>query len=359
MTKVTLLRLLICGTAAAVIMHASTAGAVIVQYDGTLGMGWGDFGPGDPQNNALPPCKATGPGITGSTTGTQMLPIGSATTAMIDFMGVASVMPGSFPQSVKFFPHTPWNGLETTCNIVATEFGPSLTRRTTFVTFSWPASGGTVSNGGGFGGPASAPFQFAPVWAPTGQAVQAIAQPATISHPGSRFGGAVALAGQANFLVGIKFGAVTTYVGSVPIPVFMGVEGGTATPTAILSATEMWYLKTSLGTPTDPPVATIPLLAQHAGFRWTTGQVFAFDTRGDFSTTRTRTGTDQRTPNGTHGVLQLVSPAVMALSGLAPGGFAVTATLELNFVPEPASSSLLAGGVLLLVGLHTVRRRQL
>jgi hypothetical protein len=102
-----------------------------------------------------------------------------------------------------------------------------------------------------------------------------------------------------------------------------------------------------------------PFVANGANFPWTTGAIVAFDNLGDFITTRTRTGFDNRTPtNGTHGTLQLVSPAVILISGLADIGLAITAEMTLEFVPEPAATTMLASGVLLLGGLYTLRRRR-
>ena len=56
-------------------------------------------------------------------------------------------------------------------------------------------------------------------------------------------------------------------------------------------------------------ISTFPFVANGANFPWTTGTIRVFDDLGNFTTTRTRTGTDLRNAAGTTGTLQLVNLA--------------------------------------------------
>jgi hypothetical protein len=341
---------------------AASAQAVVVQYNGNLGFGFGDFSAGDTANNAIPPCSPK--------SATSM---GSTTTGSVNFVGQASVIPGSAPQAVKFFAQAGPLGLAVTCpEAIQTGFGVVFTRRTQRATFVWPASTGTVSAGGGFGA-TSPPFKWSAPWAPTAQTVTVMAK---ATKP--RFGGAVRMAGRADAILGINAGALGVFVGTLPVTLGVGGEGGPATPTLTIMGANPFYRQLSPPLPlgcvpfrtcTVPGVtpgfqgqpgtpSTFPFLANGGNFPWTTGTIRVFDTLGNFTTTRTRTGADNRTPSGLFGVLQLVSPSMTLITGLAPIGFAPTAELTLEFTPEPAATALLASGGLALVGLYSLHRRR-
>lgn len=347
---------------------AVPAQATVVQYNGTLGVGFGDGDvdiPGDLDfaNNAIPPCEAI-----------SVTAMGGATTASVKFVGQASVIPGSAPQAVKFFAQTgPLGLLYTDCPFFPqTEFGLTFTRRTQMATITWPAASGTVSASGGFGGSTASPFQYAPAWAIAGQAVQV-----TAPAGGNKFGGAVAMAGNGNSILGLNVGAATVFVGELPVALSLG-KSGTATPAFELTDAGTFFFQQSAPVPAGcngkqtcvtegvtpgfddpgPALATIPVLAQAAFFPWTTGKIRVFDDLGNFTTTRTRTGGDARNSLGTTGVLQLVTPTVLLITGLSPIGLAITAQLTLDFVPEPAATAMLASGGLVLLGLYSLHRRK-
>jgi hypothetical protein len=357
-----------------------------VQYTGNLGFGFGDNdidgggeGP-DQANNAVPPCTLA-PLFHGG--GAQPTVNGAATTGSVNFVGLATVDPAAAaPQAVKFLKQTKNVGMKVTgCLLVQLGFGPAFTRRTQMATLTWPASTATVSAGGGFAGPAATPFKFIPPGA--GAAFQAIQ--ATVPAGGAKFGGAVEMAGNGDSVLGVNIAPVpgqTVYVGTLPVAFRVGGEGGAATPTLLVTSSSPFWLQTAApnpagcvpisqagGTPCITPPSTptgaaatqppVPWFASGANFPWTTGIVRAFDRAGDFTTTRTRTGFDNRTALGMSGTLSLVTPNVLFIhSVLTSVGLATTAQMTLTFVPEPTATILLASGALLLGGLYTARRRK-
>jgi hypothetical protein len=362
------------------------AAPTVVQYTGNLGFGFGDNdvdgGGEDPDfaNNAVPPCTLAPLNQAGSA---QPTVNGGATTASVNFVGLATVDPtAAAPQAVKFLKQAKNVGLHLTgCVAVQLVFGPAFTRRTQMATLTWPKTTGTVSAGGGFGGSTGAPFTFNPAGA------GALNQAVQVTAPATRvkFGGAVMMAGSGNSILGIEIGPVpgqTVYVGSLPVAFAVGGEGGPATPTLVVTSSSPFWLQTQApvpagcvpisqngGTPCVTPPATptgtsatqppFSFFASGANFPWTTGIVRAFDNAGDFTTTRTRTGFDNRNAAGTMGTLSLVTPNVLFISSLLTSiGLATTAELTLTFVPEPAATTLLASGLLMLGGLYTQRRRK-
>jgi hypothetical protein len=309
---------------------------------------------------------------------------GGATTASVNFVGLAVIDPAAaMPQAVKFLKATKNVGMHVAgCNLVQLGFGPAFTRRTQMADMTWPASTATVSAGGGFGGPVATPFTFVPAGpAALNQAIQATAGP-------NKFGGAVEIVGNGDTILGVNIAPVpgqTVYVGNLPVNFHVGGEGGPVTPTFPSIASRPFYLQTAApvpagcvpisqngGTPCITPPVTptpndvppntapaVPWFASGVNFPWTTGIVRAFDDAGDFTTTRTRTGFDNRTANGTHGTLSLVTPNILFIrSVLTSVGLATTAQMTLTFVPEPAATTLLASGVLLLGCLYTLRQRR-
>ena len=103
--------------------------------------------------------------------------------------------------------------------------------------------------------------------------------------------------------------------------------------------------------------------AMGMGAPWGTGTISAYDTFGNFSTTRTRMGSPFTVSTGTGGGttahLQLVTPSVLKLGIPAVGGvfgIATTAVLELKFVPEPGATAMLVAGVTMLGGLFYRRK---
>jgi hypothetical protein len=368
MARLSLFKSVLCA-ATLLALSAVSAEAQVVQYNGNLGFGFGDFSVGDNANNAIPPCS---PKLVTSMGG-------ATTTGSVNFVGLASVIPGPAPQAVKFFKQTANVGLDVgPCTAVQTNFGAVFTRRTQTASFVWPAATGTVSSQGGFGGPSATPFLVIPPWAaPANQLIGAIRGP-------NKFGGAVAMAGSANAILGINAGALGVFVGTLQVTLGVGGSGPSASPPqpapmlTIMGITNFDRQAAApqpagcvpFGTCTVPGVTPgfqgqtgtstpFPFVANGANFPWTTGRVLATDKLGDFITTRTRTGFDNRTTaNGTNGTLQLVSPAVILITGLADIGLAITAEMTLNFVPEPAATTMLASGVLLLGGLYTLRQRR-
>jgi hypothetical protein len=360
MARLKLFRWVLGSFALLALCAASAQAQLPVQYNGNLGFGFGDFGEGDAANNAIPPCTPK--------VGTSMA---AATSGSVNFVGLATVMAGVAPQAVKLLKQTKNVGLDSGgCTVVQTNFGPVFTRRTQTADIIWPAATGTVSAGGGIGN-----LTVVPTWATPGLNQQIFA-----NAGGNTFGGAVAMAGSADAILGIQAGVLGVYVGTLPVPLSVG-----ATTRTNMSFGPFYRQKSAPEPPGCGPISraggppcsvpgvtpgfqdqpptgtspTFPWVADAAVFKWTTGKITVFDYLGDFTTTRTRTGFDNRTTAlGVYGTLQLVSPAVILISGLADIGLGITAELTLEFVPEPAATTMLASGVLLLAGLYTLRRRK-
>ena len=404
MARLTLFRWVLGSLAVLALCAASAhAAPTVVQYNGKLGFGFGDHdldagdaGP-DLANNAVPPCTiAPVHHIDTHPQSTSLHP--GATTGSVNFGGLATINPTApFPQAVKLLKQTRApgaTGLGSTgtaghggltvpkCTIVQLGFGPAFTRRTQQATLRWPDLTATFSAGGGFGGPAATPFKFTPV-------VAAGVQKITVTSGAAKFGGSAKMVGIGDSILGINVAPVpgqTVFVGTLPVTFAVGAGAGPATPTLLITAGSPFFLQTvapqpagcvpiskaggaactvqpvtpgfnpTTAVPTAPPVNWF---AFGANFPWTTGKVRATDMVGDFTTTRTRTGFDNRTAMGTHGTLSLVSANTLLISSvLTAVGLATTAEMTLSFVPEPAATTLLASGVLLLGGLYALRRRK-
>ena len=403
------------------VLGATSASAVQRVYAGQLRFGFGDGGitgmgstvspgtlnldaaPGggtevvDDANNAIPPCAAPGATVTPSGMGNAPAATASGAgpqTGTINFHGLADVVTtggGAIDPSapIQFFKVTAttaglnnW-GLTTNCPIYTNGVpGDLLFRRTQMAQFSWPSTTGTVQAGAGAvpattvsGGTNLASLTAA--GAPGAvQRVGAVAGP-------NRYGGSVGMVGTADTLLG--FNSIPAYglpsaIGTLPIPLAFGINGGTGVtpgsgtgviPTGSTIAVSPPPFKAVTapsqrdpGGPVPPTTAAdvyIPF-ASGVGLAWTTGAVTAFDSLGDFRTTRTRTGAAVNAgpfTGATTASLQLVSPGVLflGLGGLPPLGIAITAELDINFVPEPASLAALGAGVAVLGGLYGYRRR--
>jgi len=202
----------------------------------------------------------------------------------------------------------------------------------------------------------------------------------------NRYGGSIAMVGSGNTLLG--FNPITAFglpsaIGSLPIPLNLGANGGigstslgapatiptlltlTPTPPPFKVVTNPTLQRPPNGPvpPTTAPDYPLPPFATAIGFAWTTGAVTAFDSIGNFRTTRTRTGAAVNVAGpftgATTASLQTVAPAVLFLgiTGLTNLGIAITAEMEINFVPEPGSVAMLAAGVTALGVLYNRRRR--
>jgi hypothetical protein len=343
---------------AAVAFAAPAQSQVVVQYQGLITTGFGDgpvIGPGDltfdTANNGQPACRAlvppVGPGGGTASAGA----FGSATAATAKFSGIATVVTGGpAPQPVIFPPANLANGLVTTCLTSQTLIPPFLTVRIQQTNLTWPASTGSFAPGGGFAGPTTAPFLFVPAF---NSAQSALATTIPVAGPGSspKFGGAMRVNGSSNVFLGIRTPGANIFTGTLPLKLSVGAQGGAATPTFQTTTSAPFQLKGG-----GPP--TVPGLAQQVFFPWTTGRVVASDRAGNFWTFRSRQGFDNRNAAGTVGTLQLVTPALTDITGLAPLPFALTSVLTLTFTPEPGPTLLLGAGVITLLGLHVVRRRR-
>ena len=122
-----------------------------------------------------------------------------------------------------------------------------------------------------------------------------------------------------------------------------------------------------VGGPLPPTTAFEPWYVPHAqaaGLGWTTGAVTVFDELGAYRTTRTRTGSPLNVAGPFSGAttahVQLVSPSLVnrALVGLTTLGHAVTAELEIRFLPEPRASPVLVVALSLLGALGRRRPRR-
>jgi hypothetical protein len=103
-------------------------------------------------------------------------------------------------------------------------------------------------------------------------------------------------------------------------------------------------------------VGPVPVTLRVENFPFTTGRVVQNESGGDYISHRTSTGSDNRTPNGTNGTLSVVSPWNGNLSALGLW-FGGTGRIELNLMPEPGATALLAAGILTVLGLYVARRR--
>ena len=344
--------------ALAVLVLAAPAQAVLVQYTGTLTSGFGDGGnvsdPGglDTANNAFPACNP----IIKSTVVTSPIPGYAATEGTAMFFGTANVTTGMAPQAVQFPQQSGVNGLFTTCQVVIPNIQPQLTMRTQTTTLIWPGSAGTFQAGGGFAGPTTDPFVFsAPATFQKQFAVASTSRTMGPAGSGPKFGGAIRVNGAINAKLAARTpgGGPNRLIGSIPARLSVGAANGPATPTFFFSTSRVFYLNGMTSIPAAKAVV------KQVFFPWTTGKIKASDSTGQFFTFRSRVGFDNRTPNGTNGTLQLVTPAVTLISGIgAPLPFMPTSVLTLVFTPEPAATALLGAGVLTLLGVYAAQRRR-
>jgi hypothetical protein len=231
---------------------------------------------------------------------------------------------------------------QTTCRITAPSFvlNASLTRRTQASAADWPAVSGMLSAGGGPGdqmrGGLLGPSQFASIMAGPAQ-----------------FGGTVPRTGGGQVTLGIVTPGLGVNVGELPTgPQPLGGGGASGTTVTNMGT----FMNSRLNT-------TNTVTLEFVVFPWTTGDVVAFDSGGDFITTRTAMGTDLRATTGPGagvGNIQLVSPFIATIYGgaiaTAPFVFSGVGVLNLN-LPEPGAVGMLSAGLLGLVGVHLVRRR--
>ena len=401
------------------VLCAGPAEAVQRMYAGQLRFGHGDadFGldtaPGatmgkleqlERENNALPPCAAPGAVVTPSGMGSvpPVTPNGAGPqTGTIDFHGLANVVTTGMgrldvdaPITFSSVMATPaglhkW-GLTTDCPTYFTgvpSFGLYF-RSTQMVRFSWPTAPGTMAPGRGAiplltpGGGISQTAISAVPESFSGRALQRIG---VVAGP-NRYGGSIAIIGNADTRIGVNsipgFG-LPLAIGTLPFPIYAGANGGLGSttmgapatiPTGSVSRANAPLLNVVTNyseqhvpggpiPPTTAPGYPLPPFGTFVGFAWTTGIVTAFDSIGFFRTTRTRTGAalDVTGPftGSITATLQTVSPSVLirGLTGLFESGVAMTAELEIRFVPEPIVSAMFAAGVGAL-GWMAVRRRR-
>jgi hypothetical protein len=99
---------------------------------------------------------------------------------------------------------------------------------------------------------------------------------------------------------------------------------------------------------------------------WVTGMLTVQAPQGAVVTTTTQTGVDARSAPFTTGVISMVTPRsqyVWQKDGAGTllnirSNFGVIQALELTFVPEPGPLTMLASGIVGLLGLQSLRRRR-
>jgi hypothetical protein len=201
----------------------------------------------------------------------------------------------------------------------------------------------TAANDAGsfFGGGAPNATSFAPI-----SSIPASELGAYFPKEQDRFGGVMKLLGHFDWRaeLGASCGSCP-FRTVIPLTPIGGPFGGTATAMSYAG-----------GTAAPPTFVTATVW----GFPWDTGTVSAVaSVAGTSSATSTyATGADLRTPSGL-GTLQLVTPFLVRVKSHPPdcGGcenrwyYAGSAKLELRFVPEPATTALLAAGLAMLAGL--------
>jgi hypothetical protein len=329
-------------------------------YTGSISGGFGDGGdilptPGlgmttiaDPGQNGLPVCLV-GP------VDRSLLPfptnLAPATNATVPVQGTLGTSGTSGPRAITINVSNwgvPGAGGQTrvfnsgTCRVtIPPAFLPEFfTRRTQVSQANWPAASGMLSAGGGPG----TQFKFGPL---------GNTQFASIVPGPAQFGGSAPRTGGGRVTLGIVTQGLGVNVGTLPTgPQPLG--GTKASGTTVVNTGT--FMNALAGT-------TNTVMLEFVVFPWTTGTVVAFDSGGSFQTTRTAMGTDLRATTGTGaglGNIQLVSPFIAAIYGAAiandPVIFSGVGSLNLN-VPEPGAVGLLSAGLLGLVGVHLVRRR--
>ena len=370
--KFNMLRAALLG--AALVGLAIPAQAQIVQYTATYFAGLGDGGnPGTVDNapNGLPVCNQ----------GLQqhlnaIVPVagyaeltGGAGNGL-DFKGpfsygtAAATGPAPFQRSGTAGANGAAQYKTTTCALTfpSAVLPAILFQRTQMSYFTWPDRPGQLAPGGGYGAVSAATptpgagggFLWTLDTANT-QFVSAHAGPNT-------FGGGLRGTGGGRVDLGVNAGGGVRFLGfwntgprafghaktGVPL------NGTTTGPTPTLNRVN----NTGIFTNTAMTSIMVPVVLDVGFFPWTTGTVWAEDNGGQFQTIRSSMGNDGRNAAGTTGTLQIVSPWEANLTPFLNLYFGGTARVDFNFTPEPATTGLLAAGVMALIGLHTVNRRR-
>jgi hypothetical protein len=356
-------------SAVAVLAFAAPAQSqVVVQYTATIISGFGD-GPGvattTPFSGGTPPTGIDPGGSDLANNGIpacNKIPLGTkntATQAKVSFAGLATVTAmGPAPRSVAFPKANNAIGMKTTCLSVQTvPPAQNPTMRTQSSSVSWPGTSGSFKAGGGFAGSTGAPFSRVGFFQ-TAQGIKAT----TIGGGGSspKFGGALRANGLSLALLHLRLGGGTILTGALPFKLNFGASvatlpGMTTVPGSpvVLTSTNATFFVKGAGIPVGKQTASQEFMP------WTTGVVKVQDRVGQFWTFRTVSGMDNRNPAGTSGTLQLVTPALAAISGAFLNvPFALTSVLTFTFTPEPGATLLLAAGAFTLLGLHAVRRHR-
>ena len=176
----------------------------------------------------------------------------------------------------------------------------------------------------------------------------------TFSHKPNRFGGVMNLLGTFTWNGELAACAYCTYRTAIPLSPIGGPVGGIATAMAYLGGT---------ASPGTFVTATV------WGFPWDTGMVsgIAAVAGTSSSSTTTAMGADSRTASGL-GTLNLVTPFLVRVKSNPSdcGGcvnkwyYAGIADFQIQFVPEPSTSVVLAAGMGTLAALlHWSKRRKL
>jgi hypothetical protein len=215
------------------------------------------------------------------------------------------------------------------------------------ITVTGPLAPGVFKAGGGPGN-----FVFNPPPDPNFGTRIGTAQVIQGAH---KFGGSVAHTFRYLSKLKLNFG-FAVFQGTFPLSEIQGVK----TPPAATKATQS-FTGTFANTMNPASKTTIYLRANF--FPWTTGVAIGKDHGGNFNTTVTLTGYDNRTAMGNSGNVQLVAPFLF--SSFNAGAFGINHlsgvnTLKYQFLPEPGTTALFGAGVfaVLLLGLADPRTRR-
>jgi hypothetical protein len=169
----------------------------------------------------------------------------------------------------------------------------------------------------------------------------------TVTAGSQTFGGGVRGTANGRVDLGVNTQAGFTLMGFwLTGPRIIG-HGVRATPTQLVTNMNIFQ---------HQAVGPVPVTLRVEFFPFTTGRVVQNESGGNYVSHRTSTGSDNRTPNGTNGTLSVVSPWNGNLSALGLW-FGGTGRLQLNLMPEPGATALLAAVILTVLGLYVARRR--